>query len=577
MNELSHTPQSSPLSPEAQDHLATSTIGQIVDQIAVLLQNEDTLERKQYEALYASFYRKKGQIEQSKSADMEQILLQEARLNDLNQQYKAIERKRSEALAALQLENGTKAEDLLNKLEQLLGSDEDFKVIYERFHQLREEWEHLRPLTQQDESRLGKRFISLRDSFYELKNVDAELRDNDYSKHLEQKRQILEELRLLSESADIIASLARLNNEIVPRWRDVGPVAPELRSEINGSYKELSTAIFKKHQTYQEDLKAGEAVCAHKKAELIDKIALYLTDKKPQNITEWNSATEVVKALQEEWKSLGNAGRKHNNELYLRYRVVCQDFFTLKSEYFKQRKQEQSEGIAQRKALIERAVATAASDKYNETIIALTALQEEWKSLPALRRSVSDSLWQEFRKPFEDFYKRKREHDRRQHHIEHRNEEQKRALIAKLQGYAEASELPERLKDKLLAIKEDWRKLGRANAKVNDELWAEFCRLNDELYGRLRSLQGERRQERSRSHQSTQGEPAKNPKDELQHLQRKAERMRAELRNYENNLNFLSSTSKGNNPLMREVERKHQQLVQSIARIEEQIVALSVE
>ncbi len=575
MNELSHTLQSTELSTEVQDQQATTTIAQIVDQIAVLLQNEETLERKQYEALYASFYRKKGQLEQAKTLDQEQILLQEARLNDLNQQYKAIERKRSEELVARQLAIGAKADALLQNLEQLLASDDEFRLIYERFHQMRQEWEQLRPLTQQDESRLSKRFVQLRDSFYELKNINAELRDYDYRKNLEQKQQIIEELRQLAEDADIISALAKLSNDIVPRWRDIGPVAPELRAEVNGAYKELSTAIFKKHQSYQENLKAGEALSAQQKAELIDKIALYLTDKKPHTISEWTAATEAVKALQEEWKSLGNAGRKHNNELFLRYRVACQEFFAQKSEYFKLRKQEQNEGITKRKDLIERAIATAASDRYSETIAALTALQEEWKQLPALRHASSDSLWQEFRKPFEDFYKRKREHDRKQHHIEQRNEEQKRALIATLQSYVESSELPEHLKEKLVAAKEDWRKLGRANAKVNDELWAEFCRLNDELYGRLRALQSERREHRGRGQKAQQGEDSKTPKNELQQLQRKAERMRTELRNYENNLHFLSSTSKGDNPLLREIERKHQQLLRSIARLDAEIKALS--
>ena len=185
MNESPQSTQSSVLSSEQKISTAQD-LAQLVDQIAILLQDADQVDKREYEALYAAFYRNKNQVEPSLDAEgKELVLLQEARLNDLNQQFRKIERERNEVLAAKQIENGTKVEALLNELESLLDESIDFKVIYDGFHRIREGWESLRPLTQQDESRLGKKFVALRDAFYDLKHINEELRDYDFRKNLE--------------------------------------------------------------------------------------------------------------------------------------------------------------------------------------------------------------------------------------------------------------------------------------------------------------------------------------------------------------------------------------------------------
>lgn len=549
------------------------SIGQIVDRMACLLQGEEPAERKQFEALHTAFYRRKKQAEQEGSISAEELLLQEARLNDLYQQLRTIERKRSEALAAQQIENGKQAEVLLDELERLLTGEGEFATIYKRYHEIRSEWEGLRPLTQQDESRLGKRFVQLRSAFYELNGFEDSLRNDDYRKHLEQKQSLLQELELLSGVEDIVSALDKLSNQLVARWRDVGPVAPELRADIEGKYKELTTAIFKRHQAYQEGLKAGEEQNAQLKKDLISKVQAYVSSV-PQHLSDWLTATETIKALQEEWRQIGSAGRKLNNELYTQFRAVCNDFFEARNQYNKQRKEEQAQGVSQRKNLIERAVEIAKGNNYGATAKALSALQEEWKRLPHLRKSEADALWAEFRKPFQDFYERKRQYDEKQQVQERANEEGKRSILARLKALAEDQELPQGLRDTLATLKDEWRSLGRAGAKVNDALWAEFCGLNDTLYERLRGLQGQRRSEQIKAKQEKLSGDKQGLQQELQFLQRKADRLRAELRNYENNINFLSSTSKTENPLLKEVERKQQRLAQDLARLEEEIKVL---
>ena len=110
MNESPQSTQSSVLSSEQKISTAQD-LAQLVDQIAILLQDADQVDKREYEALYAAFYRNKNQVESSLDAEgKELVLLQEARLNDLNQQFRKIERECNEVLAAKQIENGTKGD-----------------------------------------------------------------------------------------------------------------------------------------------------------------------------------------------------------------------------------------------------------------------------------------------------------------------------------------------------------------------------------------------------------------------------------------------------------------------------------
>ena len=570
MNESPQSTQSSVLSSEQKISTAQD-LAQLVDQIAILLQNAEQVDKREYEALYAAFYRNKNKVESSLDAEgKELVLLQEARLNDLNQQFRKIERERNEALAAKQIENGTKVEALLNELESLLDESIDFKVIYDGFHRIREGWESLRPLTQQDESSLGKKFVALRDTFYDLKHINEELRDYDFRKNLEAKQALLEEMRALEQSEDILDAVRKLD-VLVARWRDVGPVSRDYRAEIAQAYKTLTTSIYKRHQAYHDGVKEEETQNAQRKEELVARVQAYLQEL-PKSVAQWTTKTDEIKALQEEWRNIGRASKKSNTDLYLRFRKVCDQFFVAKQEFFKERKQTQSEAISQRKALIEKANEVANGRSYVETAEALKALQEEWKRLPHLRKEEGDALWSEFRKSFDAFFQRKREHDRKQHGIEHHNELRKKSLLSELKAFVDQEEIPSNLKEKLTAIKENWKKIGRAGETINDKLWEEFCALNDVLYERLRKLSNQRRGEQVKARYKKLSEQPQGVQGELQFLQRKAERLRGELRNYDNNISFLSAGSKGGaNPLIAEVERKRARLAQDLQHVEEEL------
>ena len=233
---------------------------QLVDHLAVLLQQDELPDRKVVDLIKNQFQRRKAALSAELTpAERETLEIHESRLEDLFTTFKERDRKRQELLEQLYKENKEKREALLGRFEQLFKGNEegqDFAKLYGDFVQLRDEWKAIGEVAQQDQGPLSKRFYELRDQFYDLKAINDDLRQLDFKKNLEAKRALLEELRALESVKDPILAHRQLT-ELIAQWHDLGPVAKEQRAEIQAEYKALTSAQHKRHQEFHDQKKAS--------------------------------------------------------------------------------------------------------------------------------------------------------------------------------------------------------------------------------------------------------------------------------------------------------------------------------
>ena len=101
------------------------------------------------------------------------------------------------------------------------------------------------------------------------------MREYDFKKNLELKNTLCLAAEKLEEEPNAVLAFNTLQ-KLHEEWREIGPVAKEEREAIWNRFKEASSKINKKHQTYFESLKEKEeenlrlktAIC--EKAEAID-------------------------------------------------------------------------------------------------------------------------------------------------------------------------------------------------------------------------------------------------------------------------------------------------------------------
>ena len=130
--------------------------------------------------------------------------------------------------------------------------------------------------------------------------MNKELRDLDFKKNLEAKKALVEEARRLEAQSDPVAAFRSLQS-LHDEWRNIGPVAKELRESLWEEFKEASTVINRRHQEYFEQRKASELANEEAKTRLCDEIeAIDLATLNSFNA--WTAATEKVIELQKKWK-----------------------------------------------------------------------------------------------------------------------------------------------------------------------------------------------------------------------------------------------------------------------------------
>lgn len=241
----------------------------------------------------------------------------------------------------------------------------------------------------------------------------------------------------MSSNEDIIAAfkaLQQLHNE----WREIGPVAKDLREDLWNRFKDASTIINKKYQQYFEARKDEEQKNEDAKTQLCLTIEAIEVDKLT-SFNMWDEKTKEIIALQEQWKQLGFAPRKTNNVLFERFRKSCDDFFNKKAEYFKAVKDELAQNLEKKKALCEKAEALKDSTDWRSTTDTLIALQKEWKTIGPVAKKYSDVVWKRFITACDYFFDQKSKQTSSQKAQEQENLKIKKEIIAKLAAIDETT------------------------------------------------------------------------------------------------------------------------------------------
>ena len=115
---------------------------------------------------------------------------------------------------------------------------------------------------------IWKKYQEAVEHFYDQWKVNKELRDYDFKKNLAEKQLLIDEATALIAEPDVVTAFKRLQ-DLHDKWREVGPVAKEIREETWGRFKDASAAINKRYQAFFEERKASERANEEAKTELL--------------------------------------------------------------------------------------------------------------------------------------------------------------------------------------------------------------------------------------------------------------------------------------------------------------------
>lgn len=532
-------------------------IPELVAAFEQLAKSEDRMQRaKEADAIKSAFYKKLIKAKSEAGIDPESA--EENPFTGIEEAFKAyynaFKKEKAEYNKAQEAErerNLALKQAVIEDLKQLLEKQEDVKVTFPEFRSIQDRWKAVGPVPVQNFRNLNETYQLYVEQFYDMVNINRELRDLDFKKNLEAKTAFCEEAEALAQRSDVVEAFRELQ-KLHEQWKDYGPVEKQYRESIWERFKAATAVINRNYQAHFEGLKEQQEANLVAKTALCEK-AEAIAAAEMANANEWNAATKTLEEIQKEWRGIGFASKKDNQKIYDRFRAACDAFFARKKEFYAGFKESINENLARKLAICEQAEALKDSTDWKATADTLIDLQKQWKEIGAVPRQKSDALWKRFRAACDSFFEA-RDKQPKDVNDYYGNLKAKQRLIAEINAY-ELSGDAEADAEAGSKFSESWQAIGFVPFKEKDRI-AQAYR---EAMAKFNAGRGASRRQR----------PERTPMTEKERLVKKYNQLEQDIVTYENNLGFFAR-SKNAEPLIRQMEER-------IAKAKEELRSLEAE
>ena len=471
-------------------------------------------------------------------------------------------------------ENLAKKLEIIEKIKAMATSPEEANNSYQEFKNLQQEWKEIKAIPADKANEVWKNYQLYVEQFYDLLKLNNEAREYDFKKNLEAKTKLCEAAEKLAEEPDVISAFHKLQ-DLHQEYREIGPVAKDLRESIWTRFKNASTVINKKHQQYFEEIRSKEEKNLELKTALCEKLEAIDLDA-IKTAAQWETTTKEVIAMQQEWREIGFAPQKMNVKIFERFRTINDVFFSKKAAFFKELKSQYSSNLEKKQELVKKAQELADSTDWKKTGDKIIALQKEWKTVGVVPRKQGELLWKDFLDACNKFFEARNKANAGTRNTEHSNLAKKREVVAKLKDLLENP--VENVQQALQKLTEEYNSIGHVPFKEKDNIYKEYHEVLDKIYKDLHISNAKRRLDNFKNNLKNVAEKGSDALDnERGRLLRRYDQLRSDITTYENNLGFLNAASKKGNSLVEEMNRKVQKLKDDLELVKQKIKAIDAE
>ena len=554
---------------DALSQLMNDEVQKIRNRAASIRNRFNELNREVQKAAFETFLADGGNKEEYQEKDDS---VAEA-FHRLYEQYRTRRQQYIDAIEAQKKKNFEAKQALIEELRTLIDSeDEQVRAALDKFNAIQDRWKTIGDVPRDKMNDLWQNYHFQIEQFFNKLKINRELRTLDQKRNLEQKILLCEQAEELIMETSIQKAFKGLQ-DLRARWKEIGPVPAEQNEEIWQRFVAAATQIDERRKEYYEQRKEELDNNLLAKQALVDKAA-ELTSHEPQNTKEWNDLTAALDELLKVWKTIGPVPREVNEDIWSKFKGMIDKHYEDKKEYFGAIRDEQNQNYQKKVDLCLKAEAIAKREDWKKATEELLQLQQEWKTIGATSRKVSEKVWQRFRGACDEFFAKKGEFFKERRTSESENLAAKEAILKELKEH----QFGEDREENLNAIKEfqrRWAEVGFVPMSEKERLQKEFRGEIDHIFEQLKISAREAEETAYRERLRNIGGDAKRfVNSEKQELQEKIEKLRSDLNLWENNLGFLAS-SKQADLLKQEFEKKMQGARQQIALLQAKLRILN--
>lgn len=566
---------------------AYATKQEVLERVKEIAHSSENPNKEELDLLKTTFYKihlaeRDAQMKEylAKGGDPEKYILLP---DDTEEAFKAemqlIKEKRAKIFLAQEEEkqdNLRKKEEIIEKIKAMTTSPEEANKSYQDFKALQQEWKEIKNIPADKANEVWKNYQLYVEQFYDMLKLNSEAREYDFKKNLEAKTQLCEAAEKLNEEEDVISAFHQLQ-DLHQQYREIGPVAKELREQIWERFKAASTVINKKHQQHFEDLRAKEEENLAKKTSLCEKVEA-ANQGEYKTAKDWEKVTQEIIEIQKEWRTIGFAPQKMNVKIFERFRIANDKFFNKKAEFFKGLKDTYSANLEKKQQLVNKAKELADNTDWKKTGDKFIALQKEWKKVGTVPHKQGELLWKEFLDTCNKFFEARNKQNAGSRSEEHANLDKKRNIIAQLKELVIAEISDNDFQKKLKNLAKQYSAIGHVPFKEKDKVYKEYHEAIDAAYKKLHATNAKRHFDNFKNNLKNVAKEGGNALgNERGKLLRRYDQLRIEITTYENNLGFFNTASKKGNSLVEEMNHKIEKLKADLEMVKQKIKAIDAE
>ena len=552
---------------KVEQNYGEKTLAELSELFQSLTESEDRMKRsKEAEAIKSAFYKRlsKEKAEAGEDAAVDEpdentpseestVPMQsgpispfaaiEAGFKALYVEYKKERAEFNKEQDAQREENFARKQAVIEELKALVEQPGDMKDAFPKFRDIQNRWREIGPVPQQNFRDINDTYQLYVTKFYDLVDINRELRDLDFKKNLEAKTAYCEQAEALAEEEDVVEAFKELQ-KLHELWKDLGPVAKEYRESIWERFRAATSVINKRYQAHFEGLKAQQVENLAAKTALCEQVEA-IAGKEITSSTEWNTLSKEIEEIQAKWRSIGFATRKDNQKIYERFRAACDKFFERKRASFTEFKDSMNANLEKKMAIIEEAESLKDSTDWKATGDRFIELQKQWKEIGAVPRKKSEQIWKRFRAACDAFFTARDNRPAGPGNLSG-NLAAKKALIEEIKAYVPDAEKDEAARKEFA---EKWNAIGFVPFKEKDAVQAAYREAMEEKFPGF-GTRGRRDSGRREG-----GRAERRPLTETDRLKEQFNQLQQEIQTYENNIGFFG-LSKGAEKLKAQMQER---------------------
>jgi len=436
-----------------------------------------------------------------------------------------------------QKKNLDQRQSIIERLKNLYTNSEPGVNLFKSIREIKEEWSNSGQVAKSEFKILNNNYFHHLNQFYQMLDLNKEFLEQEYSHNLEKRQHIIARAKELENEPVVQKALNELQY-LHKLWKEEAePVSEEFREKTWEEFKEISNKIHERKTELSAAIETEQNANLEKKNEIIAEIKKLSEPKDNPNHTYWQNSIKRVEELRSEFLKTGSVPRKLSNNNWNDFKSTLRGFNTTKNNYYKSLKGSQQQNLDEKMKLIQTAKDNMHSEDWDLAVALFKKLQEDWKKIGHVPKSMTNKIWDEFRDACNTFFNNYREKSSASTDNWKENYKLKKDILEELKTISDE----EGSIEKIEAIKSSWNNIGKVprdkmaiNSEFNKTL-REKLKLN-----KINEL--ELKEDGLSENQLT--DKARKIKSQISDLE-------AEIVKLENNLSFFKNPSK-ENPLLRD-------------------------